>query len=172
MILFFRFVLTMIKARFRSRIGPLDPSVVRFTVLPHDCDLNIHLNAGRFLSFMDIARVELLARMRVFRRIIKLGWRPIVGGVVIRYRRSVEPFERFSVESRVVGWDDKWFYIEHDLHRNDGSMAATAYARTLLRRKDGNVHPRELIELMGLTDTDSPPLPAFVDEWRRAEDAR
>jgi acyl-CoA thioesterase FadM len=172
MTLLFRFLWTLLKARFRSRIGPLDPSVVRFTVLPHDCDLNIHLNAGRFLSFMDISRIELLARMRVFQRVIKRGWRPVVGGAVIRYRRSVQPFERFSVQSRVVGWDEKWFYIEHILNRADGSMAAIAYARTLLRKKDGTVQPRELIELMGLGDTRSPVLPAFVEEWRRAEDAR
>src|SRR5690348_15472216 len=98
MILLFRFLWTILKARFRSRIGPLDPSTVHFTVLPHDCDLNIHLNAGRFLSFMDISRVELLARMRVLRPVLKRGWRPVVGGAVIRYRKSVEPFERFSVQ--------------------------------------------------------------------------
>ncbi len=172
MILLFRFVLTLAKAAFRSKIGPLDSSLVRFTVLPHDCDLNIHLNAGRFLSFMDIARVELLVRMRVLRRVIGRGWRPVVGGVVIRYRRSVEPFERFTIQSRVVGWDDKWFYIEHTLNRNDGSMAAMAYARTLLRKKGGTVHPRELIEMTGLPDAESPPLPSFVEEWRPAEDGR
>ncbi len=172
MTLLFRFLWTILKARFRSRIGPLDSSTVHFTVLPHDCDLNIHLNAGRFLSFMDISRVELLARMRVLRRVLKRGWRPVVGGAVIRYRKSVQPFERFSVQSRVVGWDEKWFYIEHTLNRADGSMAAIAYARTLLRKKDGTVHPRELIELMGLTDKVSPPLPSFVEDWRRAEDGR
>lgn len=172
MILLFRFLLTILKSAFRSRIGPLDPSIVRFTVLPHDCDLNIHLNAGRFLSFMDIARIELLGRMRVLRRIIRKGWRPVVGGVVIRYRRSVEPFERFTVHSRVVGWDDKWFYIEHTLNRRDGSLASTAYARTLLRRKGGTVAPRELIELMGVENTESPPLPSFVEQWRRAEEER
>jgi len=52
-LLIFRFLLTMMKARFRSRIGPLDESVVRFTALPHDCDLNFHLNAGRYVSFME-----------------------------------------------------------------------------------------------------------------------
>ena len=172
MILLFRFLFTILKSGFRSKIGPLDSSVVRFTVLPHDCDLNIHLNAGRFVSFMDISRIELLARMRVLRRVLKKGWRPVVGGLVIRYRRSVEPFERFTVESRVVGWDDKWFYIEHTVNRHNGSMAAIAYARTLLRKSGGTVHPRELIELMGLTGTESPALPPFVEQWRTAEDQR
>lgn len=173
MVLLFRFLWTIFKARFRSRIGPLDSSIVRFTVLPQDCDLNFHLNAGRFLSFMDIARIELLARMRVFREVIRRGWRPVVGGAVIRYRRSVEPFERFTVQSRTVGWDEKWFYVEHILNRADGSMAATAYTRVLLRRKGGTVPPRECIELMGLQpDMPSPPLPSFVEDWRRAEEAR
>lgn len=173
MVLLFRFLWTIFKARFRSRIGPLDSSVVRFTVLPHDCDLNFHLNAGRFLSFMDIARIELIARMRVFRKVIQRGWRPVVGGAVIRYRRSVQPFERFTVQSRTVGWDEKWFYVEHILNRADGSMAATAYTRVLLRKKDGTVPPRDFMELMGLdANLQSPPLPPFVDDWRRAEDAR
>ena len=172
MILLFRFLLTVFKARFRSKIGPLDSSVIRFTVLPHDCDLNIHLNAGRFLSFMDIARIELLARMRIFRSVLKRGWRPVVGGAVIRYRRSVQPFERFTIESRTLGWDEKWFYIEHILNRADGSMAATAHTRVLLRKKDGTVPPRELIELMGLDGIESPVLPAFVQQWRDAEDQR
>ena len=172
MVLLFRFLWTIFKARFRSRIGPLEPSTVRFTVLPHDCDLNFHLNAGRFLSFMDISRIELLARMRIFSRVLRRGWRPVVGGAVIRYRRSVEPFERFTVQSRVVGWDEKWFYVEHILNRADASMAAIAYTRVTLRRKEGTVPPRELIEMMGLGDMIPPSLPAFVDDWRRAEDAR
>lgn len=172
MVLLFRFLWTIFKARFRSRIGPLDSSTVKFTVLPHDCDLNIHLNAGRFLSFMDIARIELIARMRALRPAIKRGWRPVVGGATIRFRRSVQPFERFTVQSRTVGWDEKWFYIEHILDRADGSNAAIAYARVTLRRKEGTVPPREFIALMGLQDIASPPLPVFVDDWRRAEDAR
>ena len=172
MVLLFRFLWTIFKARFRKRIEPLDASVVRFRVLPHDCDLNFHLNAGRFLSFMDISRIELLARMRIFSKVIRRGWRPVVGGAVIRYRRSVEPFERFSVQSRTVGWDEKWFYVEHLLSRADHSMAAIAYTRVTLRKKDGTVPPRELIELMGFSELKAPPLPSFVEDWRRAEDAR
>jgi acyl-CoA thioesterase FadM len=171
-LLLFRFVFTILASAFRRRIGPLDPSVVRFTVLPNDCDLNIHLNAGRFISFMDIARVELLGRMRVLRRILRKGWRPVVGGIVVRYRRSVLPFERFSITSRVLGWDDKWFYIEHVLDRQDGSLAALGHSRTLLRTKTGTVPPRELLELMNLQDQQSPPLPEFVVRWSAAEDAR
>jgi len=172
MILFFRCIFTLFRSGFRSKIGPLDPSTVRFTVLPHDCDLNMHLNAGRFISFMDIARVELLGRMRVLRKALKRGWRPIVGGGVVRYRRSVLPFEKFSIHSRVVGWDDKWFYIEHIVENAKGEVAAVGHFRTLLRKKGGNVAPHELVDLVGLPGIESPALPQFVIDWRDAEDAR
>jgi acyl-CoA thioesterase FadM len=170
MLLLFRFVLTMLKARFRSRIGPLDESVVRFTVLPHDCDLNIHLNAGRFVSFMDVGRMELIARMRLLGTMLRRGWRPVMGGAVVRFRRSVLPFERFDVRSRVVGWDEKWIYVEHIVEK-DGTFCAVGHMRTVIRSKQGNVPPAEVLALLKM-DIASPPLPEFVAKWRDAEDER
>jgi acyl-CoA thioesterase FadM len=159
MLLLFRFLITVLKSGFRSKTGPLDSSVVRFRALPHDCDLNFHLNAGRYLSFMDVARIELLGRMRVLRSVLGRGWRPIMGGVTVTYRRSVMPFERFSVTSRVMAWDEKWFYIEHLVHKNDGTLAATGIARVLLRGKSGNVQPLELLALLGFQGLLSPEIP-------------
>lgn len=172
MLLFFRTLWTLWWSGYRSKIGPLDSSVVRFRCLPHDCDLNRHLNAGRFISFTDVARVELLGRMRVLERALKLGWRPIVGGMTVRYRRSILPFERFSITTRLLAWDEKWFYLEHVVENKAGELAAHVVARTLLRGNGRNVEPRELVALMNLGDLQSPPLPEFVEQWRRAEDAR
>jgi acyl-CoA thioesterase FadM len=160
MLLFFRAILTFLLSRFRSRIGPLDSSTVRFTALPHDCDLNFHLNAGRYISFMDVCRVELLGRMRVLLPALRRGWRPVMGGCTVTYRRSVMPFERFTIQSRVVAWDEKWFYIEHVVHRADGSLAATGIMRTLLRGKEASVPTREVLALMGIADMQSPEVPA------------
>lgn len=171
MLLLFRFVFVLLRSRFRRRIGPLDESVVRFTALPHDCDLNFHLNAGRYVSFMDISRVELIGRMRLLGEMIRRGWRPVIGGAVVRYRRSVLPFERFDIRSRVVGWDEKWFYIEHILEVS-GTFCAAGHMRTLIRSKEGSIRPAEVLALMNLGDVVSPPLPDFVAKWRDAEDAR
>ena len=160
MLLFFRAILTFLQSRFRSRIGPLDSSTVRFTALPHDCDLNFHLNAGRFVSFMDIARVELMGRMRVLVPLLRRGWRPVMGGCTVTYRRSVMPFERFTIQTRVMAWDEKWFYIEHLVHRRDGSLAATGIMRTLLRGREASVPTRDVLALMGIADMQSPEIPA------------
>jgi acyl-CoA thioesterase FadM len=171
MLLFFRFLLVVLSGRLRSRIGPLDESRVRFTVLPHDCDLNLHLNAGRFVSFMDVARMDLLARMRILLPLLRRGWRPVMGGCTVRYRRSMLPFERFDIRSRILGWDEKWFYIEHLVER-DGALCALGTMRTLIRRKEGNVAPGEVLSLLKRGEISSPALPEFVERWRAAEDAR
>ena len=170
MLLLFRFLLTMFKARFRSRIGPLDESVVRFTALPHDCDLNFHLNAGRYVSFMDVARIELIGRVRFLGPMLRRGWRPVAGGAVLRFRRSVLPFERFDIRSRVIGWDEKWIYVEHIVEK-DGAFCAIGHMRTVIRSKQGTIPPSEVLAALNL-NLPSPPLPEFVAKWRDAEEER
>lgn len=171
MLLLIRFLFVVLRSRFRSRIGVLDESVVRFTVLPHDCDLNFHLNAGRFVSFMDVARVELIGRMRLLEKVLRRGWRPVIGGCVVRYRRSILPFERFTIRTRLLAWDEKWFYIEHVVE-HEGAFCAVGHMRTVIRGRGGTIPPREVLALLKLDDRDSPPLPEFVREWRDAEERR
>src|SRR5688500_10415886 len=144
MLLFFRFLFTMFKSRFRSRIGPLDESVVRFTALPHDCDLNFHLNAGRYVSFMDVARIELIGRVRFIGPMLRRKWRPVAGGAVLRFRKSVLPFERFDIRSRVIGWDEKWIYVEHIVEKG-GEFCAIGHMRTVIRSKTATIPPTEEI---------------------------
>jgi acyl-CoA thioesterase FadM len=157
---------------FRPKIGPLGESVLRMRVWPNDLDLNMHVNSGRYLSFMDVSRVDLLVRMRIFRRVIKRGWRPINGGTMISFRKSLLLWERFTVRSRIVCWDDKWLYFEHIVERQNGDLAAIANARGLLRGREGNVAPAQLLEFAGLDQPESPPMPESIARWREAEAAR
>src|SRR5687768_16589990 len=171
MLLLVRFFIIILRSFFRPRIGALEDSIVRFTVLPHDCDLNFHLNGGRFISFMGISRVELLGRIRLLRPMLRRRWRPVMAGVMVRFRRSVLPFQRFAVRSRILGWDEKWFYIQHIVEK-DGELCATGYARGVIRDGKRNVPPAEVLSLLKLESVESPPLPQAVALWREAEESR
>ncbi|HEX2060453.1 MAG TPA: acyl-CoA thioesterase [Thermoanaerobaculia bacterium] len=160
MLLLFRFLFTILRSLVRRRIEPLGESVVRFTALPNDCDLNLHLNAGRFVSFMDIARVELIGRVGLLVPMLRRGWRPVMGGATVTYRRSILPFERFTIRTRVAAWDEKWFYVAHTLLRHDGSVSATGIMRTAIRSKEGVVPPRDVLALIGAEHLQSPEVPA------------
>ncbi|HSY51709.1 MAG TPA: acyl-CoA thioesterase [Thermoanaerobaculia bacterium] len=169
MVVLFRFLFAIFTSRFRRPLGVLDDCVIAMRVWPNDLDLNMHMNSGRYLSMMDIGRVEILARTRLLRPVLRRGWRPMVGATFIRYRRSLLPFERFTVRSHIVCWDEKWLYFEHILERR-GEVAAHAYVRGLLRGREGNVRPKELLELAGTPELASPAMPAEIEAWRRIID--
>jgi acyl-CoA thioesterase FadM len=167
MVLLLRLIAAFLgSALLRPRIGPLDQGVLRMRVWPNDLDLNMHVNSGRFLSFMDVGRVDLLVRMRVFRKVIRRGWRPINAGTTITFRKSLLLGERFTIRSRIVCWDEKWLYFEHIIENAKGELAAMAHTRGLLRGKEGNVKPDELLAFMGFPGLASPPMPPAIEQWR------
>src|SRR5262245_7243366 len=104
MVVFFRLLLALIRSHFKPRIGILDESSFAMRVWPNDLDLNIHMNSGRYVSMMDIGRVEILGRTRLLRKVFGRGWRPIAAATTIRYRRSLLPFQRFVVRMCLVCW--------------------------------------------------------------------
>lgn len=172
MLLVVRFLVTMMRSLLRPKIGLFDTSITRFTALPTDCDLNFHLNAGRYVSFMDVARIELIGRMRLLIRLLRLGWRPMMGGAIVRYRRPVKPFERFTIKTRLIGWDEKWFYVEHVVEKGEGVFCAAGHMRTAIVARGGSVRPAEVWALVGQGDVASPELPELVREWRELEERR
>ena len=60
--LILRLIFIIVRARYRPRLQPFDISVVHMRVLPNDLDLQLHMNNGRFLSIMDLGRVDLMIR--------------------------------------------------------------------------------------------------------------
>ena len=171
MLLLFRFLFAMLTSRFRRRVSIDGEITTRFTALPHDCDLNFHLNAGRYISFMDVARADLIGRLRLLRPLLRRGWRPVMGGCVVRFRRSVLPFQRFTVRSRVVTWDEKWFYTEHIVEVGS-TFCASGQMRTVIRGKQGTIPPPDVLKLLDITDPTPPPMPEFLAKWREIEAAR
>ena len=163
MLLFFRVVRIILGNLFRRRRAIFDESVLRLRVWPTDMDLNFHLNDGRYVSLTGLGRLDLMLRTRLLRRAIQRGWYPVVGGIVIRYRREIGAFEKFTLRSRAAGWDEKWVYFEHRFEKN-GDVAAIAYARGVMRNREGAVPTRDVMALVGFNDL-SPELPDIVSKF-------
>lgn len=144
-------------------IGVLDEDKLRMHVWPNDIDLNLHLNNARYLSIMDYARTHLLARTRLLEHIIRSHWQPLVGAVWITYRRSLPLFSAFELTSRLVCWDERWFYLEQTFIGREG-LAAVGWVKGALRNARGTVNPQEVIEAVA-PDAVSPPMPETIATW-------
>ncbi len=156
----------LVAAVFGSRLAPLGESVVRFRVWPNDLDTNLHMNNGRYLTIMDLGRLDLMFRTGLGRVIVKRRWRPMVGTAVIRFRRALAPFERYDLKTRIVSWDEKWFWLEQRFERG-GELVATGAIKGLFRNSGGNVSTAEVLASLGVTE--APQIPDWILAWQRAE---
>ncbi|XP_028629090.1 protein THEM6 isoform X1 [Grammomys surdaster] len=81
-------------------------------VLPSDLDLLLHMNNARYLREADVARAAHLTRCGVLGALRDLSAHTVLAASCARYRRSLRLFEPFEVHTRLLGWDDRAFYLE------------------------------------------------------------
>lgn len=132
----------------RPRIGPLDEVRLPMRVWPHDIDIYLHLNNGRYLTLMDNGRLQLLQRSGLLELCRRNGWKPVLGAATIDFKRELKPFQSFELVTRIVHWDEKWFFIEHRLE-NAGTVHAHACVKAVFKQGRRTVAPAEILRDMG-----------------------
>ena len=166
-----RTLLVVLSARRRVRRGKtLDPasvSSVTLTTLPTDIDILRHMNNGRYLSLFDLGRWDLLIRTGLFDAMNERGWYAVVSSETITFRKSLQLWQRFEVQSRFIGHDDKAVFLEHRAVVR-GEVYARAIVRSrMLRRSGGTVSNEELFAAVGKPEG-VPEIDAWVHEWAAA----
>jgi len=166
-----RTLLTIWRAKvLLRRGGPIDPvSVgrVRLRTMPTDLDLLGHMNNGRYASLFDLGRFDLLIRTGIWHLLNANGWYAVVASETITFRKSLELWQRFTVESRLLGHDDKSAYL---MHRAvvDGEVYAEMIVRARFLRRSGGIVPHEeLFSAVGYPDG-IPEVDAWVHDWAAA----
>ncbi len=146
------------------RIHVHDVGRIHFRVLPTDLDVLGHMNNGVYLSIMDLGRMDLLQRSGVWSRFAKAGFYPVIANETISFRKSLLPWQRFTIETRIVGYDAKAVYIEQRAVVK-GEVYAQAIVRgRFVRKSGGTVSLAEIIEVTG-ADTSDLSVPGWVERW-------
>lgn len=165
----YRTLTHLLRAKRMPKIGFGEVSVSAFRVAPTDLDVMNHMNNGKYLSILDIARQTLIVRNGIWDLFFREGWAPVVAASTTTYRKSLEPWMKFWVESRVIGFDDQAAYIEQRFVRPDDNGDMEIYARTVVRgrfikRRGGVVSIAELIEKSGMNPAEFT-LPPEILAW-------
>ena len=148
------------RLRREGHLPPTGISRIRLTTLPTDIDVLRHMNNGRYLSLFDLGRWDLLTRTGMADVMKRNAWYAVVSAETVTFRKSLELWQRFEVESRLIGHDDKAIYLEHRAVV-DGEVYARAIIRSrMLKRSGGTLSHDELFAAVGRPDG----LPE-VDEW-------
>lgn len=167
---FFRFAWAVWRARHLPPLGIGQAHVSHHVIMPWDLDLWRELNNGRTLTIYDLGRFPLFIRSGIIGAMRKRGWGGTVAGVSVRYRRRVRGFDRVRMVSRVLGFDDRFVYIDQSMWRGAEAVSNALY-RVAITGPDGIVPPELLAAETGQA-TVSPPLPDWVRAWIAAEAQR
>jgi acyl-CoA thioesterase FadM len=145
------------------KLGVLETDRLTMRVWPSGIDLNMHLNNARYLSVMDYGRTHLLARTGLLERVIRARWTPLVGASWVTYRRSLPLWARYTLDTRLVCWDERWFYMEQ-IFTGEQGLAAVGWVKGALREPAGIVAPQTVLEAIepGIV---SPPIPEAIATW-------
>jgi acyl-CoA thioesterase FadM len=159
--LIFRMFLTIFLANRKPKMRALDMSRMFMRVLPTDLDIQMHMNNGRYLSIMDLGRIDMMVRVGFWSIARSKGWFPVVGAARMEYRRSLTVFQRYEMTSQIVAWDDRWIFVEQQFLYRD-KLCTRAVFKTMIRSKDGLVTPKEVMAATGLKLTS----PELTDEMK------
>jgi acyl-CoA thioesterase FadM len=162
--LLIRLFLLLFTAKQRSPAKPLGPCITTFRVLPNDLDVLLHMNNGRYFSIMDLARVDLMARSGLWAKLKLARWYPVVVHESMTFRRSLKVFERYTVRTTVIGWDEKHIVMEQAFHHGEVEVALAIVKARFLKRTGGSVLTAELLRMAEVT-TPSPILHERVTAW-------
>lgn len=162
--LYFRLLLLLLTQSKRTRCTIFGPAETQFRVLPNDLDAFLHVNNGVYLTLMDLGRIDLLLRSNTLSALRKEGWSPVLAAETIRFKKPLRLWQRFSIVTRVLGWDENSVYVEQ-VFTSKGVVVAKAVVDTRFLSKGGElVSSEKLINFLNIT-TPSPELPDWVQNW-------
>ena len=167
----------VIASLFKKKIGSaMDETSLRFGVWPNDLDLNGHMNNGRYLSIMDIGRMDFLLRLGLAGYVIKNKYIPVLSASSMRYRLPLLPFQKYDLTTRIVCWDDKWVFMEHRFiirgGKKDGAVAGIGLVKGSFFSKQtrGTIPTGEILAAIGEV-LESPAMPDYISKWKDSEES-
>ncbi|KAL4782018.1 hypothetical protein BJX76DRAFT_349711 [Aspergillus varians] len=142
-----------------------------------ETDYNLHKSNSTYFSDLDVSRTALVTRLyspgvgllskqldgELAEAAKKEGKAPpprkamyvALGSVFCSFRREIKPFTTYEIESRVLGWDQKWMYIlsvfVKPATKKDGKrkLYAMALSKYVVKKDRLTVSPERVLRKSG-----------------------
>jgi len=165
--LYLRLLMLKLRSKSNQRLSIWETAELPLRVAATDLDLFLHMNNGKYASIMDLGRIDLLQRAGMWDTVRANGWLPLVAAQTITYRRSLKPWQRFTLRTRYLGADEGWVYHEQTFLSGDELYAHAIVRSRFVKNAGGSVSQEELEALSGPTPATAS-IPEWVREWAAA----
>jgi len=144
-----------------------EESTINLRVLPQDIDPFMELNNGRYVTLLDLGRFGYGANVKISKFLKANQWSLTIVGTYNEYRFRLRLFQKFTLKTKISGYDEKWFYFFQKAERNNKTHMASV-VKFAFTSKKGIVLPKEVIKAMG-EDYDPNKLPNWITEVGKHE---
>ena len=120
---------------------------INLRVLPQDIDLFMELNNGRYVTLLDLGRFSYGAKVNMGSFLKKNNWSLTIVGTYNEYRYRLRIFQRFKLQTRILGYDEKWFYFFQKIVK-DGKIHMASVVKFSYTSKKGLVSPKEVTRIV------------------------
>lgn len=134
----------------KEKTDPFAATTIDFRVWPLDMDINLHMNNARYLSMMDLGRINHMSSCGLMRIILKRKWMPVVGKIDIRYVKPIDAFEKYTLTTEIIGQDEKYFDMKQTFTKGEHVAAVANVKGLFLTRKGKKITPEEVTKIMGV----------------------
>jgi len=165
-----RLLTSSIRALLSSRIHIDSISEITFRCRPWDIDMFLEVNNGRILTLYDLGRFDFSIRMGLAKILKEKGWGLVVAGGSIRYRRRVRMFDKVTIRTQIVGFEERWIYVVQSMWVK-GMPTSSVLLRTGITHKGKVIPADEVLRALNIDDW-NPELTGWVQEWIYSEENR
>lgn len=146
--LYFRLLLLIVRRLFwRGEIKVDDICETQFRVGLFDLDLNFHMNNGRFFSVMDLGRLDLMLKTKKLFSFFRQGYYPLVLSETMGFKKSLQLFDHYTLQTKVECWDDKFFYFTQKFIKNNETYSSASVRVCFKQRgRKGLIPSYEILE--------------------------
>ncbi|CCE61447.1 hypothetical protein TPHA_0A03710 [Tetrapisispora phaffii CBS 4417] len=119
---------------------------------PLECDVYLHKNNATYFSELDINRCELMCSIfqKLFLESKRWPYVP-VANVFTNFLKDIKPFDKYSVTSNILCWDQKWIYVISKFKKdNDKTLCSLSITKYVLKDGRKTIPPKEALEFCGL----------------------
>ena len=104
-------------------------------VLPQDIDPFMELNNGRYVTLLDLGRFGYSVNVNIKKFLKENQWSMTITGTYNNYRHRLRLFERFQLKTRLMGYDEKWFYFFQKAVKNNKTYMASVVRFSFTSKK-------------------------------------
>jgi acyl-CoA thioesterase FadM len=155
--LYFRLVLTLIRAILSKQVPCDEKFAWKGRVLPNDIDAYGHMNNGRYITLLGLAAMGAVIRTGLAKSSLKRGYLFLWDQIQAQWYRPLKLFEKFTIEVRMLHCEGRYIYATGAFIKANGKVAAEINYRCCLKSRT-----RESLDVLEILKMEGLPLPRFA----------